>query len=148
MSFYPFNPRKVRLAGLGGAIACGAVALWALWGAARGVEPYGEARAGLAAGLMFAFLYAFFRLRPRKGWGVTIEPLKLTIARPISGTPIEIVPGQVDEIRRDGKRQDMVALYLKSGQRILLAQHLFPSPDAFDEVAKAMRAWKPESPGA
>jgi hypothetical protein len=146
MSFHPFNPRKVRLVALGGAVACGAVALWALWDAAHGLEKLGEARAGLAAGLMFAFLYAFFRLRPNKGWGVTIEPLKLTIARPISGTPIEVLPGQVDEIRRDGKRQDLVAIYLKNGQRILLAQHLFSSPQAFDEVAKAMRAWKPEPP--
>lgn len=148
MSFHPFNPRKVRLAALGGAAACGAVALWALWGVARGLEPFGEARAGLAAGLMFAFLYAFFRLRPHKGWGVTVEPLKLTIARPISGTPIELVPGQVDEIRRDGKRQDTLAIYLKNGQRVLLAQHLFPSHQAFDEAAKAMRAWKPELPSA
>lgn len=144
MSFYAYNPRKARLAFLGGAVACAGLTGWALWSASRGAELYGEARAGISAGLMFAFLYAFFRLRPRAGWGVDVERLRLLVSRPMSASPIEILRANVEMIRRDGKRQDTVVIYLNNHQRIVVSQHLFPSRAAFDEVARTLREWIPE----
>jgi len=142
MSFHPFHPRAVRLAFLGGALACAAIVVWAGAGAARGLERYGEARAGVAAGLMFAFLFAFFRLRPRAGWGMSVEPLKVSLSRPLTSGAIELAPEEVLRIQRD-PRGKQVALLLRNGQRILLASHLFASRRDFDEAVRALGDWKP-----
>ena len=146
MSFHPFNPRAVRFAFLGGAAACAAIVLWAGAAAARGFERYGEARAGVAAGLMFAFLFAFFRLRPRPGWGLSVEPLKVSLSRPLTTGAIELAPAEVLRLQRD-PRGKQVALLLRNGQRILLARHLFASRRDFDEAVRALGDWKPEPSG-
>lgn len=144
MSYFPYNPRKIRVGFILGAIACALLTAWALRNATTGAEQFGEARAGVSAGLMFAFLYAAFRLRRRAGWGLKLEPLQLSVSRPMSSSAIEILKTQVEMARRDGKRQDTVVLYLKNGQRIVIAQHLFPSKVAFDEAARALKDWAPE----
>jgi len=144
MSFYPYTPRRVRLGFLVGAVACAGLTAWALWGASRGTESYGEARGGVSAGLMFAFLYVYFRLRPRQGWGLQVDRLELKVSRPLSKDPIEIARANVEMIRRDGKKQDTVVLYLGTGQRIVVSQHLFPSKTAFDDAARALKDFKPE----
>lgn len=144
MSFFAYNPRKIRFGFILGALACALLSGWALRNARTGAEPFGLARAGVSAGLMFAFLYAAVRLRRRPGWGITVEPLQLSVSRPMSASAIDIPRGEVEMARRDGKRQDTVVLYLRNGQRIVLAQHLFPSKAAFDEVARAVKNWAPE----
>ena len=67
MTFFPYNPRKVRLGFLIGAVACAGLTGWALWNASRGAETYGEARGGVSAGLMFAFLQIFPQLKADAG---------------------------------------------------------------------------------
>ncbi|MDQ3262178.1 MAG: hypothetical protein M3Y59_00745 [Myxococcota bacterium] len=144
MSFFPYNPKTARLGFLLGAVACAGLTAWALWGGTRGAETYGLARGGVSAGLMFAFLYALVRLRPRAGWGVEVDRLQIKVSRPMSSNPIEIPRAAVEMIRRDGKRQDTVVLYLSTGQRVVVSQHLFPSPAAFDQAARALSDFKPE----
>lgn len=144
MSFFAYNPRKVRYAFIAGAAACALLAAWALQNASTGAEPFGEARAGVAGGLMLAFAYAAWRIRARAGWGLRLEGLELSVCRPMSGTVIEIPRSQVEMARRDGRRQDTVVLYLTTGRRIVISQHLFPSKAAFDEAARALKNWAPE----
>ena len=139
--FFGFNPRGARRALWVGAVACVALAAWALANARLGAERLGEARAGAAGGLAIAFAYALFRLRPRPGWGIALQPLALVVARPFSGEPLELAWSSVSLVRREGagSRRTLV-VFLKVGGRVLIPQHLFADASAFDAAVAAISA--------
>ena len=63
--FFAFDPRPTRIALFVGACVLAVLTAWAMAAARQTAEPLAEARAGVTAGLMLLFLYAFHRLRPR-----------------------------------------------------------------------------------
>jgi|SRR5579871_1965899 len=137
VQFFGFNPRSVRLGLAVGAAGCAILAAWALANARVGTERFGVARGGIAAGLMFTFGYVLARLRPREGWGVTLDALALVVARPFSEEPIRVPWGQISLARREeGRRQ--LTVFLKTGERILVPRHLFANTRAFDAMAQAV----------
>lgn len=133
-SFYPYHPLRFRLMFLGAAVTCAAITGWALYNDLRGAEKMAEARAGLSAGLMFAFLYAFFRLRPKAGWGVEVEPLRLLISKPFQGEPTRLLWSEVAQVLRGGKRRNHLLLFLDSGGRIIIPAHLFSKRADFESL--------------
>jgi hypothetical protein len=137
--FFAFNPRPTRIALFLGACVLAVLTAWALAAARQGGEPFGEARAGLSAGLMFLFLFAFHRLRPRSEWGVTLGPLGLRVARPFSNAkPLELMWGQLASVRRLGRKGDVLGLFLQEQGRVLVTRHLFPRKAVFDELVSAL----------
>jgi hypothetical protein len=137
--FFAFNPRPTRIGLFLGACVLAVLTAWALASAQQRGEPYGEARAGLSAGLMFVFLYAFHRLRPRPEWGVTLGPMSLSVARPFSNSkPLEIMWTQIASVRRLGRKGDVLALFLQEQGRVLVTRHLFPRKAVFDELVSAL----------
>lgn len=134
--FFGFNPRAVRAGLAAGAACCAALAAWALANAHSGAERFGVARAGVAAGLMFAFGYVFVRLRPRPGWGVTLTAVALVVARPFSQEPLHFAWSQISAVRREEGRRRALAIFLKSGERFLVPQHLFSGRGFFEEMAR------------
>jgi len=137
--FFAFNPRPTRIGLFLGACVLAVLTAWALASAQQGGEPYGEARAGLSAGLMFVFLYAFHRLRPRPEWGVTLGPMGLRVARPFSNSkPLELMWTQIASVRRLGRKGDVLALFLQEQGRVLVTRHLFPRKAVFDELVSAL----------
>jgi hypothetical protein len=92
---------------------------------------------------MFAFLYVFFRLRPRAGWGVTVDPEAVTVARPLSGGKTEVRWSEINLVQRGGRRRDTLVLFLKSDARVLIPRHLFASRKAFESLAEAVEERAP-----
>ena len=143
-AFFPFNPRAARLGFMLGALGCAGLALWALWGARHGTERMGEARAAVSVGLLLAFLYAFYRLRPRQGWGVGIDKDGLTMARPLSPGAIELPWQRITRVLRTGKRENVLIVLLDDDQRVLIGRHLFARQSDFELLFAALRTQVPE----
>lgn len=142
--FYAFDPRPTRRALFAGACALAILSAWALADArASGSALLSVARAGLTGGLMFAFVFAWHRLRPRPGWGVTLSARGVALARPFTGSQLQLSWGQIDSVRRMGGKGDVLGLFLDEGGRVLVPRHLFPSRAAFGELAAALEERKP-----
>jgi hypothetical protein len=137
--FFAFNPRPTRLALVLGACLLAVLTAWAMAAARQSAEPFAEARAGISAGLMFLFLYAFHRLRPRAEWGVTLGPLGVRVARPFSNSkPMELTYTQLSGVRRLGRKGDVLGLFFHEQGRVLVPRHLFPRRAVFDELISAL----------
>lgn len=138
-SFFPFHPRRLRTLLAGGAVVALALGAWAGARSLTGAEPLvqAEARAGLCAGLMLAFIYVWYRLRPRPGWGVSLLPLTLVISRPLSGQ-WESAWSRVREVRRTGSRRDSLLVLFEDERRWVVPGQLFPDAASFEEMARAV----------
>lgn len=137
--FFAFNPRPTRMALFVGACALAVLTAWALAAARQDIEPFAEARAGITAGLMLVFLYAFHRLRPRPEWGVTLGPMGVRVARPFSNAkPMELMWSQIGTVRRLGRKGDVLGLFFHEEGRVLLPRHLFPRKAVFEELISAL----------
>ncbi len=142
-SFFPYNPRAMRLALFVAAALCVVLASWALSNALETFAITAWARLGVAAGLALAFAYMLLRIRPREGWGVRVEPLVLTVFRPLSGEPLQIPWSSVLEVRRDGKKRERLLVLLQPEGRVLLARHLFASRAEFERLATLLEERAP-----
>jgi hypothetical protein len=137
--FFAFNPRPTRLALVLGACLLAVLTAWAMAAARQAAEPFAEARAGISAGLMFLFLYAFHRLRPRPDWGVTLGPMGVRVARPFSNAkPMELTYAQLSAVRRLGRKGDVLGLFFHEQGRVLVTRHLFPRKAVFEELISAL----------
>jgi hypothetical protein len=141
--FYPYNPRGLRTALVLCALACAALAAWALADARMTGQVTAFARAGLALGLLGAFAWVFWRVRPRAGWGVQVGPLGLRVSRPLSGEPLELAWSQVQEVRREGRRRERLLIRLQPDGRILLQRLLFPSASQFQSLCERVQQGLP-----
>ena len=142
--FYAFDPRPTRRALFVGACVLAILSAWALADArTQGNAPLAVARAGITGGLMLAFVFAWHRLRPRPGWGVTLSARGVALARPFTGSQLQLSWGQIDSVRRLGRKEDVLGLFLDEGGRVLVTRHLFPSRTAFGELAAALEERKP-----
>ena len=137
--FFPYNPRILRLALLACSIAAVALAAWALAAARVNGELTAWARLGVALGLLGAFAWILYQVRPRAEWGVKVDPLGLTAARPLSGGPVELVWSQIAEVRRDG-----LLIRLKPEGRFILNRHLFADAKTFDALAREVEGRAPK----
>ena len=140
--FFPYHPLRLRLwlAGLG-LVALG-LTVWAIIGLVQTESPMEIFRAGLSFGLAAAFGFAFFRFRPRSEWGVRVTPLAVLVSRPRRGL-IEVPWSAVKEIRRLGDKRDILALWLREEQRVLVPAHLFARRADFEALAKAIEEHMP-----
>ena len=130
---FAYHPVRFRAAFLAAALACSALSAAALAAGRAEGDVQALARAGVAAGLMAACFYVFVRLRPRAGWGVTVEPLRLVMARPFRGEPLELPWSAVRMVARTGRRRDAaLALFLEEGGRLLVPSHLFRRKSEFE----------------
>jgi hypothetical protein len=137
--FFAFNPRSTRIALFLGACALAVLTAWAMAASRQGGEPFAEARAGISAGLMLLFLFAFHRLRPRPDWGITLGPLGVRVARPFSNArPLELTWAQIGSVRRLGRRGDVLGLFFHEEGRVLVPRHLFPRRAVFEELVSAL----------
>ncbi|WP_224368674.1 hypothetical protein [Hyalangium versicolor] len=137
--FFAFNPRSTRIALFLGACALAVLTAWALAAARQATEPFAEARAGITAGLMLVFLYAFHRLRPRPEWGVTLGPMGVRVARPFSNSkPLELTYSQIGTVRRVGRKGDVLGLFFHEQGRVLVPRHLFARKAVFEELVSAL----------
>jgi hypothetical protein len=142
--FYAFDPRPTRRALFVGACVLAILSAWALADArSLGNAPLAVARAGLTGGLMLAFVFAWHRLRPRPGWGITLSTRGVQVARPFTGSQLQLSWGQIDAVRRLGKKEDVLGLFLEEGGRVLVTRHLFASRAVFGELASALEERKP-----
>jgi hypothetical protein len=137
--FFDFNPRPTRIALFVGACVLAVLTAWALAAARQATEPFAEARAGITAGLMLVFLYAFHRLRPRPEWGVTLGPMGVRVARPFSNAkPLELMWTQIGAVRRLGRKGDVLGLFFHEQGRVLVPRHLFARKAVFEELISAL----------
>ncbi|MBN1203988.1 MAG: hypothetical protein JXB05_03570 [Myxococcaceae bacterium] len=137
--FFAFNPRPTRIALFLGACVLAVLTAWALAAARQATEPFAEARAGITAGLMLLFLYAFHRLRPRPDWGVTLGHMGVRVARPFSSaSPLEVTWAQLSSVRRLGRKGDVLGLFFQEQGRVLIPRHLFPRKAVFEELISAL----------
>ncbi|MFL5358056.1 hypothetical protein [Archangium sp.] len=142
--FFAFDPRPIRRALFVGACVLAILSARALAEARNvGHSPLVMARVGLTAGLMLAFVFAWHRLRPRPGWGVTLSTRGVQVARPFTGGQLQLSWGQLDSVRRLGRQQDVLGLFLDEGGRVLVTRHLFASRSVFGELAAALEERKP-----
>ena len=125
------------------AALCVVLASWALSDAQASSALTAWARLGGAVGLALAFAVMARKVRPRDGWGVKVEPLTLTVSRPLSGEPLQLPWSQVHEVRRDGKKRDRILVLMQPEGRILLARHLFASRAHFEALASALEERAP-----
>jgi hypothetical protein len=139
-AFFGFNPRGARFGLALGAVGCAILAAWALANARAGTERFGVARGGAAAGLMFAFGYAWVRLRPRAGWGITLTPALLLVARPFSEEPLRLAWGQISAVRPEGPSGRAILVFTKTGERILIPRHLFATLSDFQAMTRAVQS--------
>jgi hypothetical protein len=103
--FYAFDPRLTRRAFFVGACVLAILSAWSLAGArAAGNAPLDVARAGFTGGLMLAFVFAWHRLRPRPGWGVTLSARGVQVSRPFTHGQLQLSWGQIDSVRRLGRK--------------------------------------------
>lgn len=144
--FFPYNPRLLRIALFLCSVASVALAAGTLASARASGELTDWARLGVAVGLLTAFTWVFFRVWPREGWGVRVEPLGVTVARPLTrGPPLELVWSQVIEVRRDGRRSERILIRLRPEGRVLLGRHLFASRAEFDKLSSELEAKAPRA---
>lgn len=136
--FYAFDPRATRIGLFVGACVLAVLAAWAMADAREGGGLQAMARAGVSAGLMLAFLVSFHRLRPRSGWGVTVDARGVNVARPFSRNALELHWGQIDSVRRLGRRGNVLGLFLKEEGRVLVTRHLFARRAVFEELIAAL----------
>ncbi|AGC41619.1 hypothetical protein MYSTI_00260 [Myxococcus stipitatus DSM 14675] len=136
--FFAFDPRATRIALFLGACVLAVLTAWALANARDGGGVQDMARAGVTAGLMFAFLVALHRLRPRSGWGVTLDARGVRVARPFSSRELDLHWGQIDSVRRLGRKGDVLGLFLKEEGRVLVTRHLFARKAVFEELLSAL----------
>jgi hypothetical protein len=92
---------------------------------------------------MLAFVFAWHRLRSRPGWGVTLSTRGVQVARPFTGSQLQLSWGQIDSVRRLGRKEDVLGLFLDEGGRVLVTRHLFASRSVFGELAAALEERKP-----
>lgn len=143
--FYAFDPRATRIGLFLGACVLAVLTAWALASARDGGGIQEMARAGVTAGLMLAFLVAIHRLRPRAGWGISLDTRGVRVARPFSSRELELHWGQIDSVRRLGKRGDVLGLFLKEEGRVLVTRHLFARKAVFEELISALEDRLPPS---
>ncbi|WP_245682362.1 hypothetical protein [Archangium gephyra] len=135
--FYAFDPRPTRRALFLGACVLAVLSAWAL-ADARAVDnaPLAVARAGITGGLMLAFVFAWHRLRPRPGWGVTLSARGVALARPFTGSQLQLSWGQIDSVRRMGRKEDLLGLFLDEGAGCCSRGTFFPR-------ARRSASWRP-----
>ena len=137
--FFPYDPRRVRWALVGCASLTALLAAWTLARAwASGGQPLDFVRGGLLVALLVAFGWSVWRVRARGGWGVGIHALGLTISRPLSGEPWQLVWSQLSGIAREGARRERLALLLRPEGKLLLPRRLFGSNEVFEALWRAL----------
>ena len=142
--FFAFDPRPIRRAFFGGACVLAILSAWAFADARSARDAtLAMARAGATGGLMLAFAYAWHRLRPRPGWGVTLSARGVEMARPFSDGRLQLAWGQIESVRRMGKQGDVLGMFLGDRERVVVTRHLFASRAAYAELASALEARKP-----
>lgn len=142
--FFAFNPRPIRRALFLGACVLAVLGAWSLADArSAGDSVLAMARVGATCGLMLAFVYAWHRLRPRPGWGLTLSARGVEVARPFSAGHLQLSWGQIDSVRRLGGRGEVLGLFLVEGGRVLVTRRLFPSPAVYSELAAVLEERKP-----
>ena len=138
-AFFPFHPRALRRVLAACAMGCAVLSAFTLSRVHPGRDLVGLLRGGATLGLMLAFAVVFMRLRARDGWGVLVEPLTLTVARPLSGDPIRIPWTEVSMARCDGKGRRTLTVLLKPGGRVLVPSQLFASREEFEAMVAAVQ---------
>lgn len=146
MSFYPYNPVRLRWGLILGAAACVVLAAWALASARESGDIGAWARLGVLFGLLGAFAYVAWRIRPRENWGVRIEPLGMAFNRPLTGDEVQLVWSQISELRRDGKRGERLLILVRPEGRVLLNRHLFASNEVFEKLMQSLEERMPRRP--
>src|SRR5215218_1548790 len=141
--FFPYDPRRTRLLLFLGACVLAVLLAWALTAARAGGGTPAQVRAALCAGLLLLFLLARFRLRPRAGWGVVLATRGVSVARPLAGEPVTLAWGQIARVRRTGRKDGVLALWLQdegaeAAGRVLVSRQLFADAAHFEALATAL----------
>jgi hypothetical protein len=98
----------------------------------------------MSIALFGAFCFVFWRIRPREGWGVHVHPSGLSVSRPLSGSPLDLVWSDISEVRRDGRRKDRLFIGVGTeGGRVIVQRHLFSSEPEFRELSEAIEERSP-----
>lgn len=142
--FFPYHPLRLRLWLGGGFLVGAALTAWAVWGFIESQAPREILRAGLSLGLAAALGVAFYRFRPRQGWGVRVTGRAVLVSRPRAGL-IEVPWREVREVRRLGEKRDTLALWLREEGRVLVPAHLFARRADFEALAAALEERMPAS---
>ena len=142
--FFPYHPRRIRIAMFLGAVAALALGAAAL-AQAHGVHHlWTVSRAAVCFGLMLAFLVPFARLKPRQGWGVELTEHEVKVARPFTRQPIVLGWGDIAYARRSGKANRTLLLMLDPPpSRVVVGRQLFPNARDFEALCEALEAVKP-----
>jgi hypothetical protein len=73
---------------------------------------------------------------------VTVTPLSLVVARPLSGQ-LEVPWSAVKALSRVGEERQTLRLDHHDGERLLLQAHLFASREAFEALIDAIEGQLP-----
>jgi hypothetical protein len=136
--FFPYDPRGLRRALLGCAVACALLAAWTFARAWSSGEMLGFVRGGMLVALLIAFAWFFWRVRARNNWGIRVDALGLTISRPLSGEAWQLVWSQLSGVAREGARRERLALLLRPEGRLLLPRRLFGSKEVFEALGRVL----------
>ncbi|MFT3840268.1 MAG: hypothetical protein QM723_24990 [Myxococcaceae bacterium] len=135
--FFPYHPLKLRVALTVGALCALTLGAWALATAVHSGVGIEYARAGICLGLLGSMLYVHLKLRPRPGWGVSVEATRLKVSRPIEGE-IEIPWSAVTQVKRNGAEKETLIVFVGEEKRVLVSRHLFASKGEYEKVASAI----------
>jgi hypothetical protein len=141
--FFPYNPRKLRIAMFVAAVLALALAAAVAARAPKPLSTPNMARIGAYLGLAVAFLVPYFRLRPRAGWGVGLSETEVKVARPFTGETINIPWANIAHALRTNRNRTLLLVLDPAPGRVIVSRPLFQNQAAFDALCDALEEVKP-----
>jgi hypothetical protein len=135
--FFPYRPTVLRTALLAIATASAALGAAALRHGLQGAS-LAWPRAVAAALLTGAFLWLVWRLRPRDGYGVRVDPAGAELARALDGRLERVLWNELAGVRQTGRWSPRWVLELHDGTRRELPRALFASGSVFADLGRAL----------
>jgi hypothetical protein len=140
---FAFNPVRLRRGFVLCAFLCTLPGALSVRAVAGGAGLPAQVRAGLCVGLLLASGVIAYRLRPRKGWGVTLDDQGFGLGRASGQPPLRVMWPQVESVQVLGPDRSEVALFWNEGRRVLVSRRLFAHPADFQAFLRALEKHVP-----
>jgi hypothetical protein len=145
--FFAFRPRGLRRALFAAAALAVVLSAWALAGGLKGAERFGTLRSLVLAGLAVGFGIGWLRLRPRPDFGLRLDAAGLVVSRPWARRSVQIPWTHVGVVRVERLPWKRLVLEVRPEGQLLIAEALVGSPEAFQDLVRALGEQAPKPPG-
>jgi hypothetical protein len=145
--FFAFRPRGLRRALVAAASLAVVLSAWALASGLRGAERLGILRALVLGVLAVGFGVGWVRLRPRADFGIRLDTAGLDVSRPWGPRSLHIPWTHLGVTRIQRRPWKRLVLELRPDGQLLIAELLIGSPEAFQDLVRALEERAPRPPG-